>query len=554
MRIGPFEILETVGGGGSGIVYKARNETLGRVVAVKQLNKQVHEGDRAFNRFRREAQIMASIRSPHVVTLYSYQVVDGRPLLEMECLEHGSLEDLLSAGPLPHYRVLEIVEDILLGLHALHGAGVVHRDIKPGNVLQDDAGRYKLTDFGISITESAAKPTLEAATIRYLAPECISDNPTCDARSDLYSVGMVAYELLLGNEGFHEAFPDVTPIAAFAAKWLRWLKEQGKEATSLHVLRPDIPVPVSNFVARLMAKDPELRYASADAALQAIRLLPYTRRMTMETRPSAPEVRSAPEGPPEASPGTSWELAVRIERPGESETRLAFARSPVLIGSSPQCDVVLGDEYVSAEHARVIVSRGQITFRDQSRNGSFVDGHPIKDAQLGESGEVTIPPFRLSFSLRMTEGRRDTLHRRRDNSTDAAIAAGVPDLPGGDGGGEPGTIFVPMPAHSTAGPVLRLIKAPGNAAGTTFALSGATAVIGRSVKAEIRLDWTTVSRQHVKLQRQPDGRWRAEDLNSANGMAVNGRRVSNHVLSPGDELAVGPDIVFQFLVPTSAGV
>lgn len=273
MKIGPFEILETLGGGGSGIVYRARHETLGRVVAVKQLNRHVQEGDRTFERFRREAQIMAAIRSDHVVTLYSYQVVDGRPLLEMECLERGSLERVMNQGPIDLDSGLRIIEEILFGLKALHSAGIVHRDVKPANVLQDESGRYKLTDFGLSVLESDVKPTLEAATIRYVAPECISENPSCDFRSDLYSVGMVAYEALLGGPGFFAAFPHLSPAAAFGAKWLSWLKDKDTEATPLHVLRPDIPVPLSQLVARLMAKDPERRYGLAEAALEALSAL-----------------------------------------------------------------------------------------------------------------------------------------------------------------------------------------------------------------------------------------------------------------------------------------
>ena len=188
----------------------------------------------------------------------------------MECLENESLENVMNTGPLELSLAAEIVEHILLGLKALHNAGIVHRDVKPANVLQDESGRFKLSDFGLSVVESDAKPTLEAATIRYVAPECISENPTCDFRSDLYSVGMVLYEGLLGADGFREAFPDLLPAAAFGAKWLGWLKDASREATPLHIVRPEIPAPVSQFAARLMSKDPEMRYASADAALVAL--------------------------------------------------------------------------------------------------------------------------------------------------------------------------------------------------------------------------------------------------------------------------------------------
>jgi eukaryotic-like serine/threonine-protein kinase len=273
MKIGQFEVLSTLGSGGSGIVYKARNEVLGRVIALKQLNRPVKEGDRVFERFRREAQLMAAIESDHVVRLYSYCAVDGRPLLEMEYLDGGSLEDVMCRGPIAVGDTLAIVRDVLRGLVALHDAGIVHRDVKPANVLRDRAGRHKLTDFGVSVVESEIKTTFEAATIRWVAPESVAQPPTLDSRSDLYAVGMIAYEAILGVDGFREAFPDLTPVAAFGEKWLAWLKDSSKAATPLHVLRASVPVPVSLFVARLMSKDPERRFESAEAALDSLEIV-----------------------------------------------------------------------------------------------------------------------------------------------------------------------------------------------------------------------------------------------------------------------------------------
>ena len=296
MKIGPFEILSTLGSGGSGIVYRAKNETLGRIVALKQLNRQVKEGDRIFERFKREAQLMASIHSDHVVTLYTYQIVDERPLLEMEYLEGGNLETLMASGPLDVPQVLRIVADILRGLKALHAAGIVHRDVKPANVLRDNNGRYKLTDFGLSVVESEIKTTFEAATIRWVAPESVAEPPTLDARSDLYAVGMIAYEAILGPDGFREAFPDLTPVAAFGEKWLGWLKNAQKDAPPLHVLRPGLSPSVSLFVARLMSKDPDRRFASADVALETLQLLLAEQPASASAEPERPRERVSAAG------------------------------------------------------------------------------------------------------------------------------------------------------------------------------------------------------------------------------------------------------------------
>jgi len=551
MKIGPFEILETIGGGGSGIVYKARHDTLGRVVALKQLNRQVHEGDAAWSRFAREAAVMASIRSEHVVTLYSFQVLDGRPVLEMEFLEHGSLEDVMRGGPVAQPTALRAIEDVLLGLHAIHQAGIVHRDVKPGNILQDASGRYKLADFGISVVESGAKATLGAATIRYVAPESIADTPTWDARSDLYSVGMVAYEMLLGNEGLREAFPDLMPAAAFAAKWFRWLKERGREATPLHVIRRDIPVPVSSFVARLAAKDPDLRYSSADAALEALRSLVVERAGAAAPAPSARAQRETPSPPAEpvvkdTGAMAAWELVVDVVRGGDHPTRLSFSHTPVVIGSSPQSDVVLADPYVSAEHATLVVSRGQVMLHDRSRNGTYVAGAAVKSLSLGRSAEVSIPPYRLAVELRVPQDRPGTLAGVGAGSSGSHRAQAPSPVD------EAGTIFI-SGAVATGPARLRVVKAPAELAGAQFDVTGPSVMVGRSPRARIRLNHPTVSRRHLEIQQRPNDVWMVVDLGSANGMAVNGRRVSQHVLVPGDRISVGPEIELEFSIVSQRG-
>jgi len=283
MQIGAFEILDTIGAGTSGVVYRARHVGLGRVVALKQLARVERQGDQAFERFKREAQMMAAIRSNHVVTLYGFHAIDGRGYLEMECLP-GSLQTVLEAGPLGTEQALDVIRQVLLGLKALHAQDIIHRDIKPGNVLQDADGTLKLGDFGLSIFEGSAAPTLHAATIRYVAPESVSDRPSWNVKSDLYSAGMMLYEAVLGSEGLARAFPDLAPIEANPGRWLNWLRDLSREAPPLHQVRPDVPIAVSQFVARLMIKDPDLRTESAEVALEAL--------ATLDARPAPNDVRA----------------------------------------------------------------------------------------------------------------------------------------------------------------------------------------------------------------------------------------------------------------------
>lgn len=274
MKIGPFEILDVIGGGANGIVYRAVRETLpDRIVAVKQLRQHAQEGDREYARFHREAKLMSAIRSDHVVQLLTYQVVDGTPLLEMEYLEGGGLQAVMKGGALPVNAALQVAHDILAGLQALHEKRIFHRDIKPANVLQDEQGRFKIGDLGVSVGYAEAGDTVVAGTIKYVAPECMYRPPRFDERSDLYSAGMVIYEGILGADGFNEAFPDLTPVDVLGGKWLEWLANPNTEPPALHQLRPEVQVQVSQFVARLMAKDPDRRYATAAIALEALQPL-----------------------------------------------------------------------------------------------------------------------------------------------------------------------------------------------------------------------------------------------------------------------------------------
>jgi len=291
MNIGPFEVLGIIGEGASGIVYRARDQSLGRTVALKKLHRELKEDDPAAERFHREAEAMVSLRADHVVSVYSHQIVDGSPLLEMEYVAGGNLAGVTAAGPIALHVGLQLVEHLLLALKAFHDAGILHRAVRPSNVLLDEREDFKLADARLSIMGSEETSTLGAGSIVYIAPECVFGRPF-DASSDLYSAGMVAYEALLGRSAFQEAFPGLMPVAAFATKWLEWLNDNAKTVPPLHEVRPDVSVTVSQFVARLVAKDPELRFATADAALLAMRSL-----RTLPVVPKEEEERTPPSPP-----------------------------------------------------------------------------------------------------------------------------------------------------------------------------------------------------------------------------------------------------------------
>lgn len=273
MNLGEFEILATIGTGGAGIVYKARHLRLNRIVALKQVHCPPGEdGRRMAERVLEEARLMAGVRSDHVVTLYADHLIDGKPALEFEFMEGGSLQAILAERDLMPVEGAEILVQVLRGLVAIHAAGLIHRDVKPGNILSDGKGRYKIADFGIAVARGASHTLAATGTAQYVAPEVVMPPHAFDQRGDLYSAGMTAYETLLGDRRFQEIFRDLFEGGAVAAdhKWVNWACDAGASPRALAEIRPDVPARVSEVVSRLMCKDPTGRFASAQEALEAL--------------------------------------------------------------------------------------------------------------------------------------------------------------------------------------------------------------------------------------------------------------------------------------------
>ena len=204
---GRYRIVRRLGSGGMANVYLAEDEELGRQVAIKILNDRHASDDSFVERFRREAKNAAGLSHPNIVSIYDRGEAEGTYYIAMEYLEGRSLKDrIVAEGPLPIPAAIDATRQILHALGFAHRGGVVHRDVKPHNVLLSPDGserRYKVTDFGISRT-SASQMT-EAGSIvgtaQYLSPEQARGAPV-DQRSDIYSVGIVLYELLTGKLPF----------------------------------------------------------------------------------------------------------------------------------------------------------------------------------------------------------------------------------------------------------------------------------------------------------------------------------------------------------------
>ncbi|MEM0925735.1 MAG: protein kinase [Planctomycetota bacterium] len=200
-----IELLELVGAGGMGAVFRARQIDLDRIVAVKVLPPQLSSDPRFVERFRREARAMAKLDHPNIVTVYDSGVVEGRAFIVMEFINGTNLRQAMQAGAIDSKSALEIVPQVCDGLAYAHDAGVVHRDIKPENIVLGTGGKVKLVDFGLAKWADRAEwePSLTATgmrmgTVRYMAPEQF-DGDSVDARADIYSLGVMLYEMLTGE-------------------------------------------------------------------------------------------------------------------------------------------------------------------------------------------------------------------------------------------------------------------------------------------------------------------------------------------------------------------
>ena len=253
---GRYQIDRKLGSGGMANVYLASDQELGRRVAIKILDDRHASDDQFVERFRREAQNAAGLSHPNIVSIYDRGEAEGTYYIAMEYVEGRTLKELLVArGPSPLGIAIDYTRQILSALRFAHRNGIVHRDIKPHNVIVDGEGRVKVTDFGIARAGAASQMT-EAGSIigtaQYLSPEQARGAPV-DQTSDLYSTGIVLYELLTGTV----PFSGETPVE-IAMKHL----SQTPAPPSTH--RPEIPRDLDYVVLRALAKDPADRYHSAE--------------------------------------------------------------------------------------------------------------------------------------------------------------------------------------------------------------------------------------------------------------------------------------------------
>jgi len=311
-QVGSYRIVERIGSGGMGVVYRAVDTRLGRQAALKFLSENLQRDPRARERFEREARSASTLNHPNICTVYGVGDFEGHPYIALEFLKGQTLSDVIRYKPLPIERLVEIAIPILSALEAAHSHGIIHRDLKPANIFLTERNQVKILDFGLAKqtsqvtaphwspvgagkTENTGDLTtagLIIGTLSYMSPEQIRSEDL-DCRSDLFSLGAVLYEMATGEQ----AFPGKTPVLVLDSILNR-------DPVPLSTLNPALPEKLVRIINKALQKNREARYQDASAMLADFREL--------ERQPSGPSIANVERAVPRPVSRLPWRIAVPV--------------------------------------------------------------------------------------------------------------------------------------------------------------------------------------------------------------------------------------------------
>lgn len=306
-QIGGYEILDRIGRGGMATVYRARQTSMNRIVAMKVLPRHYLQDDTYLQRFEREVKIISQLEHRSIVPVHDYGEHEGQPYIVMRLMTAGSVDDLIKKGPIDPETTLSIVQQIAPALDYAHTKNVLHRDLKPSNILMDDDGGAYITDFGIAriVGTEAQGNTITTqgvvGTPSYMSPEQ-AQGKSLDGRSDVYSLGVMVFEMMTGRRPFENETPYGIAVMQVTTP-----------PPSPRSINPHIPGSVEQVILKALKKQPENRYQTAVQLAEALRLaierpesihdtqprgLPVKERLSAEPPDSQPTLASDPAHPP----------------------------------------------------------------------------------------------------------------------------------------------------------------------------------------------------------------------------------------------------------------
>jgi len=393
--VGRYEILEVVRSGRLSEVYRARDTSIDRPVAVKVLPRTLSADAAWLRRFREEARSAGRLDHPSILAIHDVGVHEGRPYLVSEWLEGETLRQRLHEAALPWPRAASLGVAIALGIAAAHEKGIVHQDLKPENLFLTRDGRIKILDFGLAkrvplpaVTPSEREsPTLATATepgavfgtVGYMSPEQVRGRTT-DPRSDIFSLGVILYEAVSGRRTFSAESPVETMMAI--------LREEPPPIPA----EANLPPVVERIIRRCLEKNPEDRFQSA-------RDLAYALEDALRIEPAATAAKGGPGRRTATRPSSS--AASKSKRRGDSgdgasefellleDRELPLRGGENVLGRGRDASVRIHDKSISRHHARIEIRGGEATLEDlRSKNGTFLRGERIEVPARLENGDV----------------------------------------------------------------------------------------------------------------------------------------------------------------------